>query len=61
MSPADLVYFPPLCLAVVFVWAATREETPRAVLRHGLVLAGKVAVGMVVLGVALQALLWILG
>jgi hypothetical protein len=57
MSLFDLLFYPPLCLAVTFVWAGTREKAPRAIVRHGLVLAGKLTLGMVVLGVILQLLL----
>jgi hypothetical protein len=61
MSPADLIFYPPICLAVCFVWAGTRETGPGAVAKHALVLAAKLTVGLVVLGVALQGLLAIVG
>jgi hypothetical protein len=61
VSPADLVWFPPICLVVVLVWAGTREDTPAAILRHALILGGKLAVGLLALGVVLSALLYVIG
>ena len=61
MSPADLVFYPPLCLAVALVWAGTREETARAVLKHALLLSLKLTVGLIAIGVALEGLLHVIG
>ncbi len=61
MSLPDLLFYPPLCLAICLVWAGTRETTLGGVVKHTLVLAAKLTAGMVLLGVALQGVLWIFG
>jgi F0F1-type ATP synthase assembly protein I len=60
VSLADLIFYPPLCLAVVLVWAATREETAKDVVKHAVVLGLKLTLGLVLIGVALQGLLYML-
>ncbi len=61
MNLADLAFYPPLCLAICLVWAGTRETSVRGVITHTLVLGLKVTVGLVVLGLALQGLLLVIG
>ena len=61
MSPADLLLYPPLCLAICLVWAGTRESSARDVAKHAIVLGLKVTVGLAVLGLALQGVLLVLG
>ena len=61
MNLSDLLFYPPLCLAICLIWAGTRETTVGGVVKHTLVLAAKVTVGLVVLGIALQGALLIFG
>ncbi len=61
MSLFDLLFYPPLCIAICLVWAGTRETTVGGVVKHTLRLAARVTVGLVVLGIALQGALLIFG
>jgi len=61
LSPSDLVFYPPLCLAICLVWAGTRETTVGGVVKHTLLLSIKVTVGLALLGIGLQAALWLFG
>ncbi len=57
MSLVDVIWYIPLCLGVVFVWAGTREETPGAIVRHALSLFARATIGLLAFCLAIQALL----
>ena len=57
MTVLDLILYTPLCLAITFVWAGTREETPREIVRHGLLLFVRATIGLVLFCLAIQLLL----
>ena len=57
MSLVDVIWYFPLCLGVVFVWAGTREEEPRAIIRHALGLFVRATVGLLAFCLAIQVLL----
>jgi len=61
VTTLDVVLYVPLCLAITFVWAGTREETPRAIARHAAVLFVRATVGLVAFSLAVQIALWLVG
>jgi hypothetical protein len=54
VTPLDLVFYAPLCLAITFVWAGTREDSREKIIRHGVVLFARATVGLLLFCLGLQ-------